>query len=667
MIDTPSIIFENQKRIEKLFAPYDPLKGIGGPLKREKLVLDELGEYYLPVEFFNQPIGQWFSKLGSLNKFVEKFPETGTIDLAYDLFINERIKYDFEFWTAISIIIQDKISMQEFPFILRRAQQKFLKIIFDLLWTGVPVNIILVKARQWGGSTLVQFVMRWVQRFHRKNWHMAICAQDDGAASNIREMIVRAEETYPEHLGKSLFKPYAHSSKNIIDTVSGGIVAVGSVQNPKQFRSYNYTMIHNSEVCEWEETKKRSAKQVVTALRSSLSGQPFTFDVLESTAKGIGNFFHNEYQDAVNKKSNYTPVFVGCHEIDMYQKKIELSYEDFILSIRDDLWYLWELGATLECINWYQQTMRDKNYDTWQMKQEYPATADEAFQGSGHPVFRLQDLLILEKTCCDPIIVGDIHSSSRSGKTAFDNISIEPNPNGYVSVWSLPEPIVEIDGKKYHVANRYCGFADIGGRNPLADFSELCIVDKYMMLPEFAVYGGIPEIALQWHGHLDQDLFAWQCAIISWWYDKALLAIEDNVLDRMETEGNHFLTVLDTIGQFYPNLFTRESIDKITNTIETRYGWHETRQSKVQTVDFLNALIRDREYVERDRRAINQMKMFEHKTDGTMGAVLGEKDDMVTTRKGALWIAIKGSPQPRLVLLEENKREVKSKMGMANF
>ena len=100
MIDIPSIISENKKRVDKLFAPYDPILGIGSPLKREKLVLDEIGEFYLPVEFFSSAMGEEFAKSGSLHRFMERNRAITDIDDAWNLFINERANFDFEFFSA---------------------------------------------------------------------------------------------------------------------------------------------------------------------------------------------------------------------------------------------------------------------------------------------------------------------------------------------------------------------------------------------------------------------------------------------------------------------------------------------------------------------------------------------------------------------------------------
>lgn len=651
-LNTENIINENEERLKKINTPYDPLVGIGSLISREKIVIDDLGEFYLPKSFFETPIGEAFYNTGNLSQFAKIAGLKSNADAAL-AFINERIRHDFEYWAAYAISIQDGISLKEIPFILRIPQRILLSVLMKMFWAGEPILSIIVKARQWGGSTLVQFFMMWIQQVHEKNWHMAICAQDDGAAGNVREMVMRAVENYPKELNTITFKPYARSPKNIVNVERGGIIGIGSINNPKQFRSYNYTMLHSTEVCEWDETEKRGAKQLVTALRSVLKGQPRSVDVVESTAKGMGNFFHKEWQDAVNGKSKYKPVFIGHNQIEIYQRELEMPIQNFINSFNEHDEFLWESGSTLENINWYKNTMTEKNYDEWQMKQEYPTTASEAFQSSGQRVFAQKYVINIRKTCKEPIAVGHLYSASNQGEKSIKDLLFEKSKDGNLSVWEMPETIIHINGKMYKMKDRYCGFGDIGGRTKNADFSELTTIDRYWMCPEInGGLPGLPVVASQWHGHLDQDLFAWKCAAIGTWYNNMLLAIESNSLKKIETDGNHFLTILDEIAPFYPNLFIRNNIDSINSDFVPKYGFHTGNggeQGKSVLIDNLNALMREKEYIERDTRACDQFDYYEIKPNGSLGAVKGEHDDMTITRAGALWLATKYMKLPKLI------------------
>ena len=54
-----------------------------------------------------------------------------------------------------------------------------------------PIRLILLKARQWGGSTLIQIYMAWIQLVHRRNWNSVICAHLKESAANIKGMYTK--------------------------------------------------------------------------------------------------------------------------------------------------------------------------------------------------------------------------------------------------------------------------------------------------------------------------------------------------------------------------------------------------------------------------------------------------------------------------------------------
>lgn len=67
------------------------------------------------------------------------------------------------------------MSPKDIPFKLNRAQRRVLNKLEKLRKAGKPIKFILLKARQWGGSTLVQIYMLWIMLVHRRNWNTVIC------------------------------------------------------------------------------------------------------------------------------------------------------------------------------------------------------------------------------------------------------------------------------------------------------------------------------------------------------------------------------------------------------------------------------------------------------------------------------------------------------------
>lgn len=661
-IDLTSLLLENQKRLQEFKKPYNPFTGEGSPIERKRVVIPEFNiDVYLPLSMLEvswvKIICEKESFSDSIEYVYQNFPEIGEklkesddpVSQLFIAFIYERFKHDFEFWAISAIKIQHAEELDYVPFILRKAQRKLLKVLEDMRIVGTPMRVILLKARQWGGSTFVQMYMFWIQQIHKKNWHMAVCAQGDDPAKNINAMYSRAAEQYPKDIGTITLTAYERSPKNRICVETGGILGIGSYINDKQFRSFNYPMIHLSEVAYWEDTLKRKGEKVAQSLRNTVKYVPYSLIVLESTANGKGNFFHNEWLSAASGKSRYKPVFVAWWEIEMYQAEI-IDYASFVNSMNDYDWYLWKLGATLEGINWYNLTKIGENKSDWEMFSEYPSTATEAFQATGRRVFHPAYIEAIGEDVRKPDFIGDTFADKRIGKEAFSNISFVKSSTGNLWVWGMPD--------NERVKNRYAAFADIGGRTAKTDWSVLRIIDRIWMID-----GGDPEMILTYRCHMDQDLFAWKCAQICMAYampeigEYPLLAIESNSLKKEQQEGNHFITVLDQISGDYPNLYIRNDFEKVGDGFIPKYGFHTGEKNKGQIMDALNAATRERYlgpmgnqetwgYIERDQRAINEIDMYEIKNDGSMGAPDGANDDMVITTAGAVWLATQYMDRP---------------------
>jgi hypothetical protein len=552
-----------------------------------------------------------------------------------------RFKHDLEYWCITCIKIKDKESERIIPFKLNRPQRRLLARLEKMRTESVPIRIILLKARQWGGSTLVQIYMAWIQIIHRTNWHSVVVTDVEEQARNIRGMYSRLANKYPSAFGVIDLNPYEGSSKTKILADRGCTIGIGSVQKPEGLRSFDLAMSHLSEVAFFKSTPQRSAEDLVQNIRAGIASMPYTLAVLESTAKGVGNFFHREWQAAVSGKSNYDPVFIPWFEIERYQHVIP-DKKQFIewMMTNDYAQYLWAIGATLEGIKWYFDTKIGENYDDWRMKSEFPSSAEEAFQSTGARVFAQNYVNAARKNCKDPEFRGDVKGRSMKGKDAFEDLEFQQNDKGQLSVWNFPDKTIEI-------SDRYCTVVDIGGRTKDADWSVIKVFDRYFMTEM-----GVPEVAAVWEGHIDQDLVSWKAAQISRLYNNALLIVEFNSLkkEQAESEGDHHLTVLNEIVKFYKNIFARNDPEKIRQGIPAKYGFHTNSSTKPMIIDELNGSLREETYIERDARATYQMDTYEIKPDGSYGAVEGQHDDHVMVTAIGVWACLKYMPMPREVV-----------------
>jgi hypothetical protein len=655
MIGIEKITDENNRRNAILDAPYDPIIGIGGPLERQQVYFSDWeSPMYFPKEMMN------VREIDFLTNFHAIHDAAAYLKVSYDdlmLTITKlRFKCDFEFYSATAIQILNKDTFQFVPFVLRGAQRILLAVLEAMRLAGAPIRIVLLKARQWGGSTLVQIYMMWIQQVHKHNWHLAVCAQDDSAAKNIYGMYSNAAEYYPSELGTITLRPYQRS-KNRICVETGGIIGIGSVNNPKQFRSFNYAMIHLSEVGIWPDTEKISADELIASLKETVPDVPYSMIVEESTAKGL-NYFHDSWQRAESGTTRNKAVFVPWHKIDRCRIPLDVPVPEFVSTMSKYDWFMWEEGATLEGINWYNKHKADRyqqaekehsSFSETQMKQENPTTVEEAFQSAGEKRFDPLYIKVMEQDCCPPEFIGDVYADATQGENAFDNIEFRQQAKGKLWIWEFPDTSIE-------VSDRYVGFADIGGVWRGADYSSLVVLDRYWMTEQ-----GDPVVVAVWHGHADKDLFGWIAAQICKKYNNALLAYETNTYDKDKRRDDHFLTVVEEIADVYPNMYIRNRPEKVGSDFVPIYGFHTNVKTKPAMIDALHAASRERyrqinegasdgySLIVRDKRLINEMNWYEKKEDGTLGAMQGKNDDLVIVHAGAYYIATKQMPLPQVI------------------
>lgn len=672
MRDYQEIIQENKRRNSILDAPYDPVKGIGGPLERFEIEFKDIEiSFFVPVDMREAPVTSLILLYDTLSEAAEALFTTP--EKLFEAFILERYKYDFEFWAFTCIKITEKDTFKDIPFKLRGAQREILKELETMRMAGVPIRIVLLKARQFGGSTLIQIYMMWIQQIHKTGWHLAVCAQGDDPAKNISDMYERAAKTYPEEIGKITFKSYKGSTKNKYLVERECVVGVGSVNNPDQFRSYNYAMAHLSEVGLWQDTEKRKAINLISSLKETVPNQPYTLIAEESTAKGL-NYFHKSWKKAISMKTRYRAVFVPWWRIDRDRVSLTCQVEEFLSQFEDYHWYLWDLGATLEGINWYMLHKADNDYQDWEMMAENPSTPEEAFQSSGQKVFPPNYVEALRQYCTKPKLIGDIFGETRAGENSLKNLRIEKVNNGKLQVWKFPE---EIKGQR--VKHRIAAFVDIGGTTKKADNSVIKLLDREPM-----IYGNDPEVICQWTGHIDQDLLAWKAAQLCMIYAEPeiaefpLLAFEIQSLNKKELEGSHSLTILDTIKDYYPNLFIRNDEEKLGDEFVPRYGFHTNVKTKGLIIDTAKSAMRevflsksDEQsqwgYIERDDETCNEYSYYEVKDNGSMGAIDGKRDDRVMTTAGILWLALRYMSMPFIVKEAPKTTRKGQTRGYADF
>lgn len=622
---------ENRRRNERLRQPYHPETGEGASGGERMAV--HLPDAPIPLQYIPREMAQeteWVEQLcraGSIDRFIgECLHECATEqrrEAVWQRWIEVRIRYDFEFWAILFVRIKDKQGDGDIPFRLNRPQRRVLEVMEEMRRAGKPIRIVLLKARQWGGSTLIQMYMAWIQLVHRRSWNSVICAHLKDAAANIKAMYSKLLENYPGWLLHSdrspRFQPFERMSNTSVIADTSCRVTIGSAESPESIRGADAVMAHLSEVAFWNHTRLRSPESLIRSVCGSIALLPYSVVVLESTANGTGNYFHRECERAKRGESDKRFIFVPWFEIEMYSLPVT-DYGALIASLDDYERGLWDRGATLEAIAWYR-TKRKEYHDAADMMAEYPSDDVEAFSYSGERVFDIRAVQRLREQCRPPDFTGEVYGAAVTGKRALEAVRFAAEPGGHLQVWAMP-------GESECLRNRYVAVVDIGGRSEKADYSVIAVYDRYWMAE-----GGVPEIVAQWRGHTDHDLLAWKAAQIAVFYRNALLVIESNTLETENGDSGNADYILDTLASCYDNLYARSApAGQIRASAPTRWGFHMNRATKLLLINHQINMLREGGYIERDLQACYEHDVFERKPNGSFGAMEGHHDDILITR-----------------------------------
>ena len=668
------ILQENERRRAIVYAPFNPITGEGSIGQRVAFTVSDypIPTQYLPVEMMDEPFVKSLSKAGSVDAFIRDallLPVTDEArDKVVEEFIRIRQKHDYPFWAAMFAYIKRKGGGTDVLFRLNRSQRKLIKRLEKMRKAGKPIRLILLKARQWGGSTAIQIYMAWLQLVHEVGLNSLIIAHQGTGSDEIKDMFDRMIKSYPVEMLHELGDAYAPNEPKMVGVgKSGNIfrvpqrnckIKIGTAERPNSCRGGDYNLVHLSEVALWKETDGKKPEDIVRSACSGILLRPYTMIVYESTPNGVGNFFHKEYLAAKKGLSQFEAMFVAWFEIEQYElpfeneaQKYELAKKLFanrrneeIKSDREEpgtyLWRLWEKGATLEAIHWYVSE-RSKYTNHGDMASEYPSDDIEAFTYSGRKVFSSEDVEQFRPACRAPRWIGEIYGSADEGEKAIEGLRFKKEADGRLFMWHDVERSDEEE-----VTDRYLVIVDVcKGHTKNADFADILVIDRLSMMD-----GEPPEVAAECHGHIDMDKLAWKATQVAAYYNNALLVIESNTLETNNTKGEaeYILTLIHEV--YGRQLYARkQSAEDIRQGLPKKYGYHTNPLTKKVVIYNLKVVIRERLYIEREEACLDEYLTYVETENNVFEAMEGYHDDRLMTRAIGMQVCYHEMELPRIV------------------
>ena len=485
------------------------------------------------------------------------------------------------------------------PFRLNAAQERLEREVDFARAEGRPVRFLILKARQLGFSTWA-LGRQYEYATTRFGVSALMAAHDDDSTKDLFERLRLMHDLSPN-------PPMTrYSSKKELDFANpnrrnareepglNSKIVVATAGRGTMGRSRTLRFVHGSEVAFWE-----NAGRVLLAVEQTLPDDPDTFEILESTANGVGGEFFDRWQLASDPATRgiwralFFPWFddpeYAMDLVDGVMNPIPPCIEDHGAFVAEEGQLAALHGLTDRQLNWRRYAIVNKcGNDMMKFRQEYPADPMEAFLVSGRPIFNRERLRARErflsmedarrsKELMAPRWVrGDV---VRSGGRA----TWASSADGPLSVYRWPS-----QGREYVVGGDPCKGV-VRGKNP--DSACLQVIDRHSW-----------EQVAVWHGRVEAPEFARKMELVGYFWNRALLVPEAN---------DHGHTVCVKLEEWsYPNLFLRHEIDMLGHEPLKRTGWENNSKTRPVLVDTITAGLNDGLIVLHDVPTIAELTTF---------------------------------------------------------
>lgn len=465
------------------------------------------------------------------------------------------------------------------------AQKQVVEEVIRQYNAGLPVRIIVLKARQLGLSTVcAAIIFNWILIF--KGCSALTIAHDTETTQSLFEKIQDAWEWWP-------FKGLLHlrhaSQRRLTIQETGSTVRLATAKNVKSGRGRTIHAKHASEMSFWDDPET-----LMTGLSKTMPNRVGTIDIIECTANGVGNLYWQMWEDARAGRSRYVALFFPWHKHPEYRvKHTTIAYRDLDEYER---WLHDDMEVSLDRIEWRRWAIINECHgDVEEFKQEYPATPEEAFLKSGRNVFPLDRLMM----CYKPKAGARGYLKSK-GHAQYEFIR---DPLGMLTIFSWPS------------ADREWGDYFVSGdptRTVTGDPACAQVLNR-RTLEQVAV----------WHGHIDPVNFADILIELGRYYNDAEISTE--------IEGPGYATIGAILAKNYPRLWQHRWADRAPGKVGVNFGWSTNSNRKQWMVAKTTKLLADMSVVIHDQLTYEQMRDFSViDRYGEMGpATAGGHDDAV--------------------------------------
>lgn len=504
-----------------------------------------------------------------------------------------RAKRDFGWFCERFLRIKDK-GGRIVPLVLNEAQWVIVRAIQAQVDAGRPVRIVGVKGRQQGFSTVGMAYLAW-KAFVNSGQSCLVIAQDLEPASQLFGKVELMHHYYPE-----LFRPpkapgVRAGRKLVFDEPLHSMIYVDTSENRDAGRSGTFQHAWCTEIPYWPD-----AERTMSGLLQSIPPSPGTSIIIESTAGGVGDWFHELWLKAADPASEFDQVFVPWF-LTVEYRRVRNPADEPLSGFERGLGK--RFGLDDSQLLWYRDKRAALGDD--KLAQEFPCTADEAFLASGRPYFRREALQRVR---------GEVMSPLRRGwfKQVRSRVGLVESESDRANGWWV---------WKYPVRSHfYTVFADpASGRAKDRSAIQVVDVSEWTQCASFLSPTTTPD-------ELAREVY-WMGKLYNW----ALASPENN------NHGELTIYKLKELG--YGNLYRHVDRSTALESERSEYGWRTTSKTRPLMISRLGELVHSGELSVFCQRTLREMESFVFDEAGKRAeAQTGAHDDLVMSLAGAVTI-----------------------------
>lgn len=510
-----------------------------------------------------------------------------------------RIRNDFNDYCKHNLQIRQKDGRYVKLDISRRpVQQTIVTRVLYKLEHNEPIRFIILKARQQGVSTIIEALIYWWTTTH-KGQQGKVIAHNSDTSLYLYEMF----RTYYEN-SLPTFQPMAKYNTRdglVFDNEANpakGLksrIDTATAENSGTGRGQTIQWLHGSEVALWPK-----GNEIVAGLMQAVPYLPNTAVFLESTANGLGDYFHTTWEAAQRGESPFEPLFFPW----TMDPEYAIKPPKYFKLNTDEKKLKKEFNLSNAQIYWRRKKMLEFTGDEKRFYQEYPLTDSEAFLASGTPRFNIQKLEEMRIKCYAAQTYDLIEKTNQ--QTKLPELVTKLLEGAPLKVWFKPQ-----EGHDYVIG---CDVAE----GIEEDYSVATVMDKENHTT-----------VARFRGDMEPADFGEYLSILGKWYNHALVGVEIN---------NHGLTAVQRLRDVgYDNIYRREmGIDERYEEYTSKLGWRTDVRTKPLMVDGLSEAISTDQITDYDLIFILECRTYIRDARGKTNAQTGQHDDTVMATAIAL-------------------------------